>query len=282
MRPVIVPPEIGAALDGGAMLVVSMSGGKDSHALLAALAPLARDRAWNICAVHADLGRAEWPETEAFVPELARRYGVQLHVVRRDRGDLFARFEEREAALAGTGKPFWPSSQARYCTSDLKRDPINKLLRTWSGVVVSAEGVRWQESDTRAKKPCWDSRDAITTQTRSGVTWNAIVDWSLDDVWEAIGTSAAELDRRRELYAAGDTVAALDGWPAHPAYVYGNERLSCAFCILGSKNDLTVAARHLPDKLEYLVSLERRSGFTFKGKQSLADIVGLDSTSQDK
>lgn len=107
-----------------------------------------------------------------------------------------------------------------------------------------------------------------------------IFDWSLDDVWEACGTSAADVDRRRKLYERGEEensealkAQALDGWSCHPAYVFGNERLSCALCVLGSKNDLRNGMKHNPDLFQTYLFMEVVGGSTFKNGWSLAELL---------
>lgn len=259
-----LPSEILAELEAGAALAVSISGGKDSLAMLSALTREHRERGWpgRLVAVHADLGRFEWGETPAVVREHAARFGVELVVVRRERGDLLDRIKERFEKI-GKDKPFWPSSAARYCTSDSKRGPIEKYLRTFDHV-VSAVGIRAQESAHRANAPEWRRLDRIWTRTRRAFTWNPLLKWSEDDVWAENGTSRLDLVRRRMLWRGGLALRALDGWPAHPAYVYGNERLSCAICVLASRADIENGARHNPDLLAELVELEKRSGWTFR------------------
>jgi hypothetical protein len=60
------------------------------------------------------------------------------------------------------------------------------------------------------------------------------------------------------------------GGPSIRPYAYGNHRVSCRYCILGSLNDLQVAARHDTDGLlEKLIRMEDHSGFTFKQGFSL-------------
>lgn len=282
-----------SVLQEGGHLALSVSGGKDSQVLVRrvlaepALSPF-KERMF---VIHADLGRAEWSETPAHVEIIAEEAGLPLVIVRREGGDLYERFEQRERKLEGTGKPHWPSAAARYCTSDLKRGPINKYLRRYDRV-ISVEGIRAQESSARAKKDALVVRKAITTKRlkestadeaiarhlekndkgRLGLTWRPILDFTLEDVWYWLGTSKNDVARRRMLYSEGKTEAALDGWGAHIAYVRGNRRLSCAFCILAGERDLRNAARHEPEKLHYLAEMERRTGFTFKQDFSLAEL----------
>jgi 3'-phosphoadenosine 5'-phosphosulfate sulfotransferase (PAPS reductase)/FAD synthetase len=278
-RAVHIPEAIERELAAGAALVISISGGKDSQALARAVSRLHRERGWTgpLAAVHADLGRIEWPQTPAQVRRIAEESGLDLVVVQRRGGagrwDMVDRWRDRAETLKAQGKQPRPWSDAgnRFCTAEMKRDPINTYLRRFDRV-VSVEGIRAQESTARAKKPCWDARPRITTRTRIAHTWNAILDWSIDDVLEELGSSVADLDRRRGLYEAGRTTEALDGWQAHPVYVMGNQRLSCAFCVLGCKSDLANAARHNPVLLGELVGMEQEYGFTFQNGRALADL----------
>lgn len=274
MKPLNLPDTILKALDIGGYLGVGVSGGKDSQAMLTLLAPMAQERGWWIEAVHADLGRAEWSSTPAEVERQCAALGVPLTIVRRKAGDLFDRMEQRERTLAGTGKPHWPSSASRYCTAELKRDPIDTYFRSVrSSLIVSAEGIRAEESKTRSHKPPFQERVRLAARGRVAYTWNPLLYHTIEDVWEILGTSVEDVENRRALYAEGNHEAALAGWRAHPAYVYGMQRLSCAFCVLASNNDLTVSARHNPEQLQYLVQMERRTGFTFKQGFALESLV---------
>lgn len=320
-----VPKAIDKALRAGADLALSLSGGKDSHALVNVLPPWFRAQGYpgHLYIIHADLGRAEWKETPAFVEHLAAEVGLPLVVVRRPKGDLIARFEERLESVKGTTTPFWPSPESRYCTahnksgpidtalrnpvpfwpssdsrycaSDQKRGPIDTHLRT-AEVVVSAEGVRGAESRDRAKKPVLEIRKSITAKStvtksrnlagmsparalaarepgkRVAFNWRPLFHWTEEEIWVACGTTLVELNRRRALYAAGQTAEALAGWPAHPAYVYGNERLSCAFCVMGSQNDLLNGAQHQPELYGHLIQLEILGQATFKHGWSLTEL----------
>lgn len=329
-----VPVVIRRALDGGASLAVSISGGKDGQAMLSAVVPWFWKHGYEgqLFAIHSDLGRAEWSQTPAFVEHLAQQARVPLVVVRRAKGDLVARIEERLVKVRQDAEdrkpvPFWPSSASHYCTSHLKAEPINQALRKLSatltvpfwpssgqryctsdlkrgpidtelrhfGVIISAEGVRSSESRARAKKPMVEIREAITAGSkfaerdlvsmlpddaltrrepgqRVALDWRPIFNWTLEQVWVGCGTSVAELKRRRALYKLGEHEQALSGWPAHPAYVFGNERLSCSLCVLASKSDLLNGANHNPDTYLRYLELEHDGDATFKNGWSLLDL----------
>jgi 3'-phosphoadenosine 5'-phosphosulfate sulfotransferase (PAPS reductase)/FAD synthetase len=345
-----------------AALFVSISGGKDGHAMLKALARLRRDRGWRcttIC-IHAHLGRAEWEESLPHCERIAREAGLDLIVTRRSQGDLVQEIEDRKNKLTGSGRspwptatqryctadqkrdqlqklkrepqpeakpfwpdaanryctadqkrgqidreirnaempdgeregaPFWPSSESRYCTAHQKENQIDKVTRRFR-LVVSAMGMRAQESAARAKKTPFKLDATLTAKALRELTpeeaftrwnpagkdrlafdWMPVFDWAVEEVWAEIGTNAEELELRRRAYAAGHHADALDGWPAHPAYVYGNNRVSCALCVLADANDLRVGAMHNPELYRLYVSWERETGFTFQHKRALGSVA---------
>ncbi len=295
-RPIIFPAEIKAALEAGAFLSLSVSGGKDSQAMIAGVMAAQRENHWpgQVIALHMDLGKAEWPQSLGMCERLAAAQGLPLVVRRREKGDLVDRMEERLVSQAGTGKPFWPSSAARYCTAELKRNVADKEFRALTpdgGLIISAEGLRAQESPRRAKHQPVEVRKQITAERLADMTpaealaarkpgerlalnWYPILDWTLDeDVWPACGTSTEEVDRRRALYKAGRHAEALEGATVHVAYIFGNTRLSCVFCVLASVNDLTVGARHHPELFAHYLDMEVRGKATFKNGWSLAEIA---------
>ena len=168
-----VPQEISDLLAQGASLAISISGGKDSQAMLNWLVHLRQQYQWTgpCFAIHAHLGRAEWPQTLEHCQRICDQVGIELVVVQRENGDLVDRWRERMQKLMAEGntKPFWSSAQNRYCTSDLKRGPIDKYLRRFE-CVISAEGIRAQESSNRAKQAVITLRDNISAGRLKGLT----------------------------------------------------------------------------------------------------------------
>ncbi len=295
-----IPEPIQTALADGATLAISISGGKDSQAMLYALVAEHRRRQWPgpVFAVHAHLGRMEWPQTLAHCETICAEMKIPLLVVKRPQGDLLQEMQDRMEKLRGQNKPHWPSSAARYCTADQKRaqidrvlraapfpdsknryctshhktNQIDKVLRTHQ-VIISAEGLRAAESLARAKRPVWEHRQQICTRQRTAYTWRPLLHWSEDDVWAQMGTSRVDLERCQELYRLGRHAEAFDGWRAHPAYVMGNHRLSCAICVLASRSDIANGARHNPALYQALVQMELESGFSFRQDLRLADLA---------
>lgn len=145
--------------------------------MLRHLVRLHRKEGWagELLAITADLGRIEWPGTLEHIQAVCEELGVALVVVRRAKGGMIDRWDERRTVLKGQqseaeaiasgqegNKPFWSSSAARYCTKELKTAEVDRYLRQFD-LVVCAVGIRADESSSRAKKPHYQVRGDITT-----------------------------------------------------------------------------------------------------------------------
>lgn len=241
------------------VILINTSAGKDSQAMLDYVVELAeeagvRDR---LIAVHADLGRVEWKGTRELAERQVAHYGLRFEVVSRAQGDLLDQVEERAAKLKAEGKdsPAWPSSTARYCTSDHKRGQVATLMtrlakehREAGGGqvrILNAMGLRAQESPARAKRPALELDKRATNGRREVWNWNPILDWTVEEVWDRIKASGVE---------------------HHRAYDLGMPRLSCVFCIFAPKAALIRAGYENRELLDEYVAVEERIGHQFRGK----------------
>jgi 3'-phosphoadenosine 5'-phosphosulfate sulfotransferase (PAPS reductase)/FAD synthetase len=242
-RIMTITPEIESALLAGAAVAISVSGGKDSDAMTYAVLDWLKKRGFKneVHLVHADLGRAELKATPAHVEELAKLTGLPLHVVRHSKFDLVAGIRNRMKVRPGA--PPWPSAKNRQCTSDWKRGPISKWIRNQfpTGTVVCAMGLRADESPARAKKAISELRADCCSRVRRVYNWLPLHSETESGVWNTIGER-----------------------PYHPAYDAGNDRVSCALCILANKGDLLNGATQDPDLFREYCDIEIESGFSFR------------------
>jgi len=234
-------------------ILVNTSSGKDSQTILRYVVQHCKEagvEAGRLVAVHADLGKIEWPGCPELAGKQAEHYGLSLEVVKRIGGDLLESVRRR-------GK--WPSSKQRYCTSDFKRGPIlrvmTKLTTELGGNrpirILNCMGMRAEESPARAKKLPYQLNQRASNGRREVWDWLAIHQWPVEEVWSDIRKS---------------------GVPHHYAYDVGMPRLSCSFCIFAPVAALKLAGKQRPDLLEEYVQVERETGHTFKVGLSLADI----------
>jgi 3'-phosphoadenosine 5'-phosphosulfate sulfotransferase (PAPS reductase)/FAD synthetase len=248
-----------AAINEGAVFYCSHSGGKDSQAMYWYLGKVGVP-ADQIVVVHANLGRIEH---QGVIDHIEATISHDLNVVKAvDRQgqdkDLLSMVRARHRK--DPTRPPWPSSSIRYCTSDLKRGPIEKFIRhdmkaRGVSLAINCVGLRAAESPARAKRNPWTENKRLSKAGRQVYDWLPIHHVS---------------DQMLRTYRGfpGNTA------PLHPAYDEGNERLSCAFCIFGCSGDLRNAARLYPELLQEYLDVEAETGFTMFHNESLADRIG--------
>ena len=129
-------------------IIVTFSGGKDS---LAALLWTREHLAKDFITVFCDTGW-EHPLTYEYIEEVRRKLGLNLVTLRSKKYDGMV-------DLAGKKKR-WPSSQRRFCTSELKTIPmIDYLLDEVQDDFIVIQGIRAAESASRAQR----AREAVNS-----------------------------------------------------------------------------------------------------------------------
>jgi 3'-phosphoadenosine 5'-phosphosulfate sulfotransferase (PAPS reductase)/FAD synthetase len=234
-------------------IVVNSSGGKDSQTALRKVVASAdhlgipRDR---IVVAHQFL-EEEWEGADTLAAEQARLYGLRFIVSRyrnKDGEELTLRDYVRKR-----GK--WPDSQNRWCTSDFKRGPGNRIItqlyRESAGDILNVFGFRAEESPSRSKREPVSDNKRASSKKRTVIDWLPIHSWKLGEVWNDIKES---------------------GVPWHWAYDLGMPRLSCRFCVFAPKPALIIAGRANPGMLEEYIELENETGHTFQHNKPLSDI----------
>ncbi|MES0301897.1 phosphoadenosine phosphosulfate reductase family protein [Citrobacter sedlakii] len=232
---------IESLVNAGALFVSNHSGGKDSQAMLIKLLQVIPAR--QLVVVHASLGAVEWPGALELAQKQAEMAGLPF-IIARARKTLLEmvarRFEKRPEV------PSWPSATTRQCTSDLKRGPIQREVRAYAKAngfkfIVNCLGLRAQESPGRARRQTFRKNETDSNSVLTWYEWLPIHELTAETVFATI----------REA-----------GQKPHYAYALGNERLSCVFCIMASRNDLRNGAMHHPELLEQYAALEVRTGYT--------------------
>jgi 3'-phosphoadenosine 5'-phosphosulfate sulfotransferase (PAPS reductase)/FAD synthetase len=244
--------------------IISVSGGKDSTALLL----LALERgAENMQAVFADTGH-EHAQTYEYVQYL----NDTVHPIRTIRADFsvdIARKREfvaekwREqgvpeekvlraiAVLQPTGNPFldlciwkgrFPSTKARFCSEELKRNPIIEQVQMplleKGDSIWSWQGVRADESLARRGLP---DMDLVGGGPNGGELWNyrPILNWTVEDVFA--------MHRKH-------------GIKPNPLYSQGMGRVGCMPCIHARKDELREIGNRFPAEIDRVAEWERLVG----------------------
>jgi 3'-phosphoadenosine 5'-phosphosulfate sulfotransferase (PAPS reductase)/FAD synthetase len=211
-------------------IVASVSGGKDSTALILALLEAA-DRGEIprelLRFVFADTGW-ESHETYLYIDYLREKMAITIDVVGVD-GGMRARIRHR----AG-----FPGRMQRWCTRELKIEPLrayhDRLIEASELDTVSVMGIRSEESESRKHAVEWED-DQEGPRSWGGYIWRPLVRWTIQDV--------LEIHNRH-------------GIKVNPLYQRGHNRVGCYPCIYASKEEIALIAQHAPSVIDEIGALE--------------------------
>jgi 3'-phosphoadenosine 5'-phosphosulfate sulfotransferase (PAPS reductase)/FAD synthetase len=247
--------------------IISVSGGKDSLAQWL----IAKENNIQHISVFADTGH-EHPQTMEYLDYLETNLGP----VKRIKADFSRQIEGKrkfiaekwptslvdkcgmspdEAAervaialdiLKPTGIPFldlcmlkgrFPSTKARFCTFDLKHEPVRTQVVVPAleefDEVISWQGVRAQESPARALLSMWEE-DADNTPGLH--VYRPILHWTHEDVF---------------------ALAKRHGIKPNPLYLQGCSRVGCMPCIHARKSELAEIFSRWPEEIARVAKWER-------------------------
>ena len=236
--------------------IVSVSGGKDSTALL--LLAIEQETP-NLRAVFADTGNEHqmtydyveylsqnvWP-IEVYKADFSEQIAKKRAFVDtkwREQGIPDEKVDRAIAALQPTGNPFldlciwkgrFPSTKARFCSEELKRNPIIEQvyepILEEGGEIYSWQGVRRDESINRSKL---DELEEV-----GGGLWNyrPILDWTAEDCFA--------MHRKH-------------GVKHNPLYELGMGRVGCMPCVNCRKDELLEISKRFPEEIERIAEWEQ-------------------------
>lgn len=204
----------------GCRIIASISGGKDSAAMSLFLHEngIEHDR------VFMDTGW-EHDETYAYLRgPLTKKIGPILEIQPK---------LKMESLIEKKG--MFPSRVRRFCTQELKVEPIKRYIKEVqnshvAGDVINAVGIRRGESLARSAALEWEFSDSFKCDV-----WRPIVMWSEQDV--------IDIHKRHNL-------------APNPLYLKGASRVGCWPCIFARKSEIRMIAETDPGRIDRIRDLE--------------------------
>lgn len=229
-------------------ILVSFSGGKDSQACL--IQAVKQYRANKIDAVFCDTGW-EHPDTYQHITDVCSQMGVNL-ITLKSKNDF--------VSLAEYKKRF-PSTKARFCTSELKMKPmIDYILKLGESCII-IQGIRAGVSPARASM----EPECMYFQSYFQPNVNGKKEtYRGKEVREWCSKYDASVIRPIFQWTAQDVInCILDaGQKPNPLYYRGFSRVGCFPCIMCRQNEIRELMKDEPMK-QRLLDAEHKIGRSF-------------------
>jgi len=238
--------------------IVTFSGGKDS---LAALLWIRNNFTKNFTTVFCDTGW-ENPITYRYINEVAEKLNLNLVTLKSKKYDGMIDL--------ATKKKRFPSSQRRFCTSELKSIPtIDYLLDVVQDDFIIIQGIRSEESASRSKMAAQcnyfkyyiepygkdkHGKDKYHTYRRKEIlefsknhatdVWRPVFDWTAQQVIDYILENGLE---------------------PNPLYRIGFKRVGCFPCIMSAHTEIYQIVERFPERIAEIAMYEKEINSSFLG-----------------
>jgi 3'-phosphoadenosine 5'-phosphosulfate sulfotransferase (PAPS reductase)/FAD synthetase len=220
--------------------IVCFSGGKDSTALVL----WAKENLAEFTTVFCDTGW-EHPITYAYIEEINQTVlSGELVTLRSKRYSGFVDCVLDHGMIPGT--------QSRFCTQDLKIEPIHTYFATLNDEITSYQGIRADESRSRAAM--------LETQwvDEAGGYWikRPLLRWSATQCFERMAQSNVK---------------------PNPLYLLGAGRVGCFPCIMVNHRELKALLKTTPELRERIISLETQLQFVQAHRREKREAIAADT-----
>lgn len=205
--------------------IISFSGGKDSTALIL----WAKENLPEFQAVFCDTG---WEH------DLTYQYIRYINDTVLD-GKLITLRSEKYKGFEDlcVKKQRVPSSQARYCTTELKLVPMKKHIKSLNEIAILYLGIRADESISRSSMP----KSQYSNYYDCEVV-RPLLRWTADECFAIMKRYGVE---------------------PNPLYKMGFSRVGCAPCIMARHSEVRIIIQRFPGAIDSIRSIEEKTKRTF-------------------
>ena len=216
-------------------VIVTFSGGKDS---LASLLWVRNNLTKDFITVFCDTGW-EHPLTYQYIKEIREKLDLNLVTIKSKKFDGMVDLARKKSR--------WPSSQRRFCTSELKTIPmIDYILDEINDDILMVQGIRAAESRKRAEmsKQCTFFKYYVQPYGK-----------------DKNGKDKFHTYRRKDIIE--------NGVQPNPLYRMGYKRVGCYPCVMASQQDIYNISVQDPDRIDYIADIEKRLNSSFFGPDKI-------------
>ena len=242
--------------------IATFSGGKDS---LAALLWIRNNFTKNFTTVFCDTGW-ENPITYRYIDKVSEKLGLDLVVLK----------SKKYAGLIDLAmkKKRFPSSQRRFCTSELKSIPtIDYLLDVVNDDFILIQGIRAAESLSRSKmaEQCNYFKYYLEPYGKDKNGKDKFHTYRRRDILEFSKTHATDVWRPVFIWTAQQVIDYIldNGLKPNPLYKMGFKRVGCFPCIMSAQTELYQITERFPERIDEIAKYEKECKSSFLGPDSI-------------
>lgn len=243
-------------------VIVTFSGGKDS---LASLLWVRNNLTKDFITVFCDTGW-EHPLTYQYIKEIREKLDLNLVTIKSKKFDGMVDLARKKSR--------WPSSQRRFCTSELKTIPmIDYILDEINDDILMVQGIRAAESHKRAEmsKQCTFFKYYVQPYGKDKNDKDKFHTYRRKDVLAFREKHADDLLRPVFEWSAQQVIDYIieNGVQPNPLYRMGYKRVGCYPCVMASQQDIYNISVQDPDRVDYIADIEKRLNSSFLGPDKI-------------
>ena len=243
-------------------IIVTFSGGKDS---LAALLWVRNNMSKKFTTVFCDTG---WESdlTYKYIDEVDKKLNLNIVTLRSKKYSGMIDLAEK--------KMRFPSSQRRFCTSELKSIPmIDYLLDEVNDDFIVVQGIRGAESASRAamNAQCNYFKYYINPYKTDKNCKPKYHTYRRKDVLKFCEKHATDVIRPVFEWSAQDVIDYIlkNGLEPNPLYRMGMKRVGCFPCVMSGLSEIHQLACRFPERITEIAEHERRIESSFFGPDKI-------------
>lgn len=169
----------------------------------------------------------------------------------------------------------WPSSQRRFCTSELKTIPmIDYILDEVSDNILVIQGIRAAESAKRAEmsKQCTYFKYYVQPYGKEKNGNDKFHTYRKKDVLAFRAKYADDLLRPVFYWSDQQVIDYIldNGLEPNPLYKMGYKRVGCYPCIMASQQDIYNISVQDPERISYIADEEKKLSSSFFGPDKIS------------